>query len=125
MGVVPEEADARSNHGAAEDGEFSDEGHALEFEVVGEDDVAADVSEDRESASGDDGAADGEAVEAVSEVNSVGGAHQNEYDEGDEGKIDEEAEMRDCCRPEVPLEVGVKDFDEGDADLRGEELELR
>src|SRR5579859_5696113 len=37
VGVVPEEADAGADEGAAEDGELAGEGHALELEVVGED----------------------------------------------------------------------------------------
>ena len=81
VGVVPEKADGGADHGAAEDGELADDGHALQFEVVGEDDVAADVGEHGERAGRDDGAADGEAVEAVGEVDGVGGAHQNEDDE--------------------------------------------
>ena len=48
-----------------------DQWHALQFEVVGEDDVAADISEHGERAGGDDGAADGESVESVGEVDGV------------------------------------------------------
>ena len=106
VGVVPEKADGGADHGAAEDGEFADHGHALEFEVVGKDDVAADVGEDGERAGGDDGAADGEAVEAVGEVDGVGGAHQHEDDEGDKGQKGEEAEMRNGRGP-VPEQVGA------------------
>ena len=59
--------------------------HALQFEIVGKDDVAADVGEHGERAGGDDGAADGEAVEAVGEVDGVGGAHQHKDDEATKG----------------------------------------
>ena len=45
--------------------------HALQFQIVGKDHVAADVGEHGERAGGDDGAADGEAVEAVGEVDGV------------------------------------------------------
>ena len=72
VSVVPEKADGGADHGSAEDGQFADEGHALQFEVVGKDDVAADVGEHGERAGGDDGAADGESVEAVGEVDGVG-----------------------------------------------------
>ena len=44
----------------------------LEFKVVGKDDVAADVCENGKRTGGDDGAADGEAVKTVSQVDGVG-----------------------------------------------------
>ena len=112
VGVVPEKADGRANHGSAEDGEFANHGHALEFKVVGEDNVAADVGEYSERTSGDDGAADGEAVEAVGEVDGVGGTHEHEDDEGHEGQEGKKAEMRNGREP-VPLQVGAKGLDEG------------
>ena len=96
-----------------------DQGHALQFEVVGEDDVAADIGEHGERAGGDDGAADGESVEAVGEVDGVRGAHQNEDDERDEGHKGQQAEMRQGAGPEVPLQVGMTGFDERNAELRG------
>ena len=65
VGVVPEKTNARSYHRSAEDGEFGDQRHALKLEVVGEDDVAADVGENGECAGGDDCAADGEPVKAI------------------------------------------------------------
>ncbi len=98
VGVIPEKADGGADHGAAEDGELADHGHALQLEVVGEDDVAADVGEHGERAGGDDGAADGEAVEAVGEVDGVGGAHEHEDDEGDEGQKDEQGRDAEWSR---------------------------
>src|ERR1700678_1124902 len=80
MGVVPEKADGGADHRSAEDGDLADQGHALEFEVVGKDDVAADVGEHGERAGGDDGAADSQAVEAVGEVDGIRGAHEDEDD---------------------------------------------
>ncbi len=106
VGVIPEEADGCADHGAAEDGELGDQRHALQLEVVGEDDVAADVGEHGERAGGDDGAADGEAVEAVGEVDGVGGAHEHEDDEGDEGQKGEQAEMRDGAEPGATARSG-------------------
>ena len=97
MGVVPEKADGRAHHGSAEDGELADQGHALQFEIVGEDDVAADVGEHGQRAGGDDGAADGEAVEAVGEVDGVGRAHQHEDDEDDEGHKGEQSQDAEWC----------------------------
>ena len=93
VGVVPEKADGSADHGSAEDGQFADLGHVLQFEVVGKDDVAADVGEHGQRGGGDDGAADGEAVEAVGEVDGVGGTHQHEDDEDDEGQEGQKAEM--------------------------------
>ena len=59
MGVIPEKADGRADHGPAKDGEFGHFRHVLQFEVVGKDHVAADIGEDGQRAGGDDGAADG------------------------------------------------------------------
>ncbi len=125
MGVVPEKPDGSADHGAAEDGEFADHGHALEFEVVGKDDVAADVGEHGERAGGDDGAADGQAVETVGEVNGVGGAHEHEDYECDEGHKDEEFQVRNGTWPQVPQQVGTPALDERHGQLRGEHFELR
>ena len=77
MRVVPEKADRRADHGPAEDRQLADHGHALQLEIVGKDHVAADVGEHGQRAGGDDGAADGQAVEAVGEVDGVRRAHQH------------------------------------------------
>ena len=77
MGVVPEKADGGADHGAAEDGQLAHHGHALEFEVVGKDDVAADVGEHGQRAGGDDGAADGQPVQPVGQVDGIGGKDQD------------------------------------------------
>src|SRR5262249_15723361 len=117
VGVVPEEANGGADHGAAENGEFGDEGHALEFQVVGEDDVATDVGEDGEGAGGDDGAADGETVEAVGEGDGVGGAHRDEDDKTGEGPEGQQFEMGDRGGPVVPLQRGMEELEEWNTEL--------
>src|ERR1700744_4001916 len=63
VSVVPKEANAGADHGAAKDCDLADHRHALKLEVIGKDCVAADVSKDRKRGGGDDGAADGQSVE--------------------------------------------------------------
>ena len=99
VGVVPEKADGGADHGAAEDGELGDFGHVLEFEVVGKDDVAADIGEHGERAGGDDGAADGEAVKAVGQVDGVGGADEDKDDKDDKGQKGKEAQVGNGAGP--------------------------
>src|SRR5277367_5810524 len=53
MGVVPEKADGCADHGSAKNGELADHGHALELEIIGKNDMAADVGEHGERAGGD------------------------------------------------------------------------
>ena len=71
VSVVPKKADAGADHGAAEDSHFADQRHALNFQVVREDGMAADIGEHSERAGGDDGAADGEAIESVRKIDGV------------------------------------------------------
>src|SRR6202043_2896964 len=115
---VPEEADAGADNGAAEDGELADQGHALQLEVVGEDDVAADVGEHGERAGGDDGAADGQAVEAVGEVDGVAGAGDDDHHEEDEGQKVQPVHVGDDAEP-VPGEVGTGALGEGEDQAGG------
>src|ERR1700733_2847506 len=78
MRVVPKETESSAHHGAAENGELADVGDALNFKIFGEARVAGNVSEDGESTGGDESAADGQAVEAVSEIDGVGRADDDE-----------------------------------------------
>src|SRR5579862_2442107 len=78
MRVVPKEAESGAHHGAAENGELADVGDALNFKIFGEARVAGNVSEDGESTGGNERAADGQAVEAVREIDGVGRADDYE-----------------------------------------------
>src|SRR5712675_2241855 len=78
MRVVPEKTQCRANQRTAKNGQFSDAGDVLDFEVGGPAKIAADVSEDGESACRDYGAADGQAVQAVGEIYGVRGAHDDD-----------------------------------------------
>src|SRR5579863_977016 len=78
VGVVPEKADRGAHHGSAKDGELADAVKMRKFKVVGEDHVPADVSQDGKRTGGNDGAADGQAVEAVGEIDGVGGAGEHD-----------------------------------------------
>ena len=88
----------------------------LEFEVIGKDDVAADIGEHGERAGGDDGAADGQPVEAVGKVDGVGGADQHKDDKDDEGQKRQKAQVRDGAKP-MPLQVGTPALDERHSQL--------
>ena len=99
MGVVPEKSDGCAHHGAAEDGQLADHGHALQFKVVGKDHVAADIGEHGQRAGGDDGAADGQTVEAVGQVHRVRRADQHKDDPNDKGQKRQEAQVRNRSGP--------------------------
>src|SRR6266481_521597 len=71
MGVVPQESDGRAHHGTAENRQFADLRHTLQFEVGGEGSVPADIGQDRQRTGGDHGASDGEAVQSVGEVDGI------------------------------------------------------
>ena len=118
MGVIPEEADGSADHRSAEDGDLADHGHTLQLEVVGKDDVAADIGEHGERAGGDDGAADGEPVQAVRQVDGVAGTHEHKHDEDDERDEREPVHMRDDAHP-VPDKVWTEVFGERNDQARG------
>ena len=87
VGVVPEKADAGADHGAAEDGDFADHRHALQFEIIGEDGIAAHVGKHGERRRSDDGATDGQPIQPVGEVHRVAGADDDQGDEDDERQV--------------------------------------
>ena len=107
VGVVPEKPNGSADHGSAKDGQLGYQRHALQLKVVGKDDVTADVGEHGQRGGGDDGAADGKAVEPVSEIDCVGGTHEHKDHENDKGQEDQKAEMRDGRNP-MPLQIGAK-----------------
>ncbi len=123
MRVVPEKADGRADHGSAKDRQLTHQGHALQFKVVGKNHVAAYIRENSERARRDDGAADGEAVQPVGQVDGVGGAHQDEDHEDHKGQECEETQVRNGAGP-VPLHVGAQGFEKWHGQGCGEHLEL-
>ena len=80
MRIVPEEPDAGTDHGAAENGKLGDLRHALQLEVSGEDGVPTEIGEHSEGSGSDDGTPDSEAIEAVGEIHRVSGADQHQSD---------------------------------------------
>src|SRR6267154_2823684 len=93
MRVVPKKAERSADERAAKNGKFADARDVLNFEIVRPAVVAADISEHGERAGSDDGAADGEAIEAIREVDSVGRA-------GDDDR-DKDQKRKKCERPKM------------------------
>src|ERR1035438_3971449 len=85
--------------------------------------MAGDVGEHGESGGRDDGASDGQTVEAIGEVDGVGRAEPNEDYKSNEGNKDEKTEQRNRGRP-VPDQIWMPGLDEGYGQLRGEKPEL-
>ena len=79
MRVVPEESNAGADHGPAENGQFGDLRHLLQFQVFGKDGVSAEICEDGERAGGNDRAANGQSVKPVCEIYGIAGANQHQH----------------------------------------------
>src|SRR5712672_957439 len=90
MRVIPEKSDAGTNHGTTKDGELGNLRDARQLEIVGEDRMPAHVGKHSERARSDNGAADGEPIQTVSEVYRVARADDHQRNEGDEGNEGEE-----------------------------------
>src|ERR1700757_3158829 len=118
VGVVPEEADAGADHASAEDGHLADERHALKLEVVRENDMSADVGKDGEGSGGYDGAADGEAVKAVGEIDGVARKDDDQDDEDDERQEGQQADVRNV-REGAKRQMRMEAFDERNSKLGG------
>ena len=99
---------------AAEDGQLADLRHAREFQIVGEDDVAAGVGEHGERAGGDDHAADGEPVQPVGEVDGVRWSHHHQRHEDAERQERQRRRSRDV-QQSARSAGGWKLLDERDA----------
>src|SRR5579863_683325 len=69
--VVPKKAQRSANQRAAENCQFARVRDVLDVEIAGEARVAGEISQDGERACGDDGASDGQSVEAVGEIYGV------------------------------------------------------
>src|SRR3954469_8311358 len=69
--VIPEKSDAGTNHGTTKDGELGDLRNTRQLQIVGEDSVSAHVGKDSQRARSNHSAANRQAVEPVSKVDSV------------------------------------------------------
>ncbi len=114
----------RADHRSAKDGHLGHHRHALKLKVVRKHDMAADVGEHRQRSGSDDGAADGQSVQAIGKVYRIRRAHQDEDNKDDEGHKGEKSQMRQRCRPEMPQQVGPELLEEWDSQLRGKHTEL-
>ena len=82
--VEPQEAEAGADQGAADDGKLAGALHVVDLQVAREVGVARQVGDQAEGGGGDHHRHDGEAVEAVGEVDGVAGAGDDEDAEQDE-----------------------------------------
>ena len=82
--VEPQEAEAGADDGPADDGELAGALHVVDLQVGGEARVAGQVGDQAEGGGGDHHRHDGEAVEAVGEIDRVAGADDHEDAEQDE-----------------------------------------
>ena len=81
-------------HGSAEDSNFAHHGHALQFKVVGKDSISADVRKHGERRGGDDGAADGQPVQPIGQIDCVAGEDDDQGNEDHEGQEGQYSQMR-------------------------------
>ena len=84
MRVVPEKTNGGAHHGAAKNGQLRDLRHLGQFQIIGENRVAADISQHRKRSGRDHGAADRQAVKAVGKVHGVAGADDDQHDKDEE-----------------------------------------
>ncbi len=103
---------ARSDHGSAEDRQLTGQGHALQFKILREGGVAADVSKDSQRSGSNDGASDGETVQAVGKIHRVARTHNHQHHKGHKRKKRQRPERR-IVDQLLNHQVGMKLFDEG------------
>src|SRR5215472_6139518 len=117
MRVVPKEADTGSDHGATKYGEISDGRHSLQFQVLGQDRVSAQIGQDGQGSGRDYGAADGQAIQAVSQVDGIARTHQHQHHEQYERSKRQKPQVR--IMPEsVNGEVGPELLEKRDHQMR-------
>src|SRR5216683_6966700 len=85
--VEPQEAQARADQRGQQHGELARARDVMEIEIVGENGVAHHVGNEAEHGGGHDHRPDRQAVEAVGEVDGVGGAH--DHQDGEEHETDD------------------------------------
>ena len=84
IGIVPEEAHARADHGGEQHGNLARAGRELDAEVFREDEVTREIGDHRIGGSGKGHRHDREAVEPVGEVHRIGAADHDDHAEEDE-----------------------------------------
>jgi len=112
------ESRAKHDERAAKDGEFSDARNVLNLEIARPTVVAAHIGEHSERARGDDGAADGEAVETVGEIHGIRGTRDNNRDKQKKGQKRERPEMFGMNK-RVNNQIRMHAFEERKNELRG------
>src|SRR5256885_11663239 len=118
MRVGPKKAERSADERAAKNGKFTDARDVLNFEIVRPAVVAADISEHGERACSNDGAADGEAVETVGEIDGVGRAGNDDCDKDQKGKKCERPKMFGVDE-RMDDEVRMHALQEWEDELRG------
>ena len=90
--VEPQEPQGRAHHRGAEDGELAGAGDVIDLEVVGEDQIADEIGDEREAAGGDHRRHDGEPIEPIGQVDGVGraGHHQRRDRHEEHAEIDDD-----------------------------------
>src|ERR1700687_3246331 len=94
MCVVPEKSNGRTNHGSTKNSELTNLRHALQFEVGCKSGVAAEVGKNRERSGCDHSAADGEPVEAISEIDGIARSDNHKHNKTDERQEGQRPEVR-------------------------------
>src|SRR5277367_3501161 len=118
MRVVPEKTERGSDQRTAKDDQFAGVGNFGDVEIVGEARIAGEVSEHGKRGGRNQDAADGQAVEAVGEIDGVGTAHDNQY---------QKHQQRDKGQwPDVGMavkrgdyQIRMQAFEKRNAELRG------
>ena len=93
-------------------------GHALQFEVIREHGVAADIGKHRERRGGDDCAADGQAVQTIRQVHGIARTDNDQRHKENERNKRQDAEVRNCAQ-RMDEEVGAKALEERHHQVRG------
>ena len=131
---MPEEDEAAADEGRTEDRELACSWYVADAQVGRELVVTRKIGDRAENHSGDEHAADGEAVEAVSEVHRVRATDANEYEErASDTETGEERPAERLSRPQRAVEyrhpdlaeavsVGRIEQDDAQSDERDEPL---
>ena len=116
VGVVPEKADAGTDQGAADHRQFPGAGHVRNLQVRGEFDVTGNVGEQQICGRVDGDRPDGEAVEAVGQVDGIARPDDDQHYKGDEK--DPEVWMEVFEKRKVELGGEARTGEENDAKNR-------
>ena len=84
IGVEPQEAQAGTGDGPADDADLPHAGDVGDIEIIGELDMAGHIGEHGQAASDHDDRQDRQAIQAVSQIDGVAGADDDEIAQQDE-----------------------------------------